>query len=108
MLDALREEAIVNKVGGRFKLSTLIQKRMVALNTGAGVSGQIMGRVRHYKAVPMIGMVVAIGAVATLAWRADKVSILEFEILVALFGFGFGPMPPLLCAADGLQVHHRR
>jgi DNA-directed RNA polymerase subunit omega len=31
----LREEAIVNKVGGRFKLSTLIQKRMVALNAGA-------------------------------------------------------------------------
>jgi DNA-directed RNA polymerase subunit omega len=35
MLDDLREEEIVNKVGGRFKLSTLIQKRMVALNTGA-------------------------------------------------------------------------
>ena len=31
MLDELKEEAIVNKVGGRFKLSTLIQKRMVAL-----------------------------------------------------------------------------
>ena len=35
MIDALKEEEIVNKVGGRFKLSTLIQKRMVALNTGA-------------------------------------------------------------------------
>jgi DNA-directed RNA polymerase subunit omega len=35
MLDELKEEAIVNRVGGRFKLSTLIQKRMVALNTGA-------------------------------------------------------------------------
>ena len=35
MLDELKEEAIVNKVGGRFKLSTLIQKRMVMLNTGA-------------------------------------------------------------------------
>ena len=35
MLDDLKEEKIVNKVGGRFKLSTLIQKRMVALNTGA-------------------------------------------------------------------------
>ncbi len=35
MLDALREESIVNKVGGRFKLSTLIQKRLVALNAGA-------------------------------------------------------------------------
>ncbi len=35
MLDDLKEEEIVNKVGGRFKLSVLIQKRMVALNTGA-------------------------------------------------------------------------
>ena len=35
MLDELKEEAIVNKVGGRFKLSTLIQKRMGALNKGA-------------------------------------------------------------------------
>lgn len=34
MIDDLREEVIVNKVGGRFKLSTLIQKRMVALNAG--------------------------------------------------------------------------
>jgi DNA-directed RNA polymerase subunit omega len=35
MIDALKEEEIVNKVGGRFKLSTLIQKRLVALNAGA-------------------------------------------------------------------------
>lgn len=35
MLEELKEEEIVNKVGGRFKLSVLIQKRMVALNTGA-------------------------------------------------------------------------
>ena len=35
MLEALREEEIVNKVGGRFKLSTLIQKRLVQLNAGS-------------------------------------------------------------------------
>jgi DNA-directed RNA polymerase subunit omega len=35
VFEDLKEEEIVNKVGGRFKLSTLIQKRMVALNTGA-------------------------------------------------------------------------
>jgi len=35
MIEELKEEGIVNKVGGRFKLSTLIQKRLVALNTGA-------------------------------------------------------------------------
>jgi DNA-directed RNA polymerase subunit omega len=35
MIEELREEEIVRKVGGRFKLSTLIQKRLVALNSGA-------------------------------------------------------------------------
>lgn len=35
MLDELKEEGIVNKVGGRFKLARLIQMRMVALMTGA-------------------------------------------------------------------------
>ncbi len=35
MLEEFKEEEIVNKLGGRFKLSSLIQKRMVALNRGA-------------------------------------------------------------------------
>ena len=35
MYDELKEEEIVRKVGGRFKLSTLIQKRMVQLSQGA-------------------------------------------------------------------------
>lgn len=35
MLDELKEQEIVNKVGGRFKLSTLIQKRLVQLNRGS-------------------------------------------------------------------------
>ena len=35
MLEELKEENIVNKVGGRFKLSTLIQKRLVALSAGS-------------------------------------------------------------------------
>ena len=35
MLEELKEEAIVNKVGGRFKLSTLIQQQFVQLNRGS-------------------------------------------------------------------------
>lgn len=35
MLEDLKEEEIVRKVGGRFKLSTLVQKRLVALNAGS-------------------------------------------------------------------------
>jgi DNA-directed RNA polymerase subunit omega len=43
MLDDLKEEGIVNKVGGRFKLSTLIQKRMIMLNTGARPLVEVRG-----------------------------------------------------------------
>lgn len=44
MLDELKEEAIVNKVGGRFKLSTLIQKRLVALNRGSPPLVECVGK----------------------------------------------------------------
>jgi len=58
MLDELKEEEIVNKVGGRFKLSTLIQKRMIMLNTGARPLVDVRG-----------------------ADKADKMSIVIQEIL---------------------------
>ena len=35
MYEHLKEEEIVRKVGGRFKLSTLIQKRLVQINQGS-------------------------------------------------------------------------
>ncbi len=35
MIDALKSDEIVNKVGGRFKLTALIQKRMLELLEGA-------------------------------------------------------------------------
>ena len=35
MIEALKSDAIVHKVGGRFKLTALIQKRMLELMDGA-------------------------------------------------------------------------
>jgi hypothetical protein len=43
----------------------------------------------------MIGLVISIGAVTTLAWRADRMTPLTFELLVILIGIGFGPLPSL-------------
>jgi len=34
MIEELKDEGLIRKIGGRFKLSTLIQKRLVALNEG--------------------------------------------------------------------------
>ncbi len=35
MIEALRSEEIINKIGGRFKLTALIQRRMVEIMQGA-------------------------------------------------------------------------
>ena len=35
MIEALKSDEIVNKVGGRFKLTAMIQKRMIELMDGA-------------------------------------------------------------------------
>jgi len=72
---------------------------MVAMNTSAGLAGQVLGRVRHYKLLPMIGVLVSTGAVATLAWRAESMTPLSFELLVIAIGMGFGPLPSLTSVA---------
>jgi EmrB/QacA subfamily drug resistance transporter len=68
---------------------------MVALNASAGLSGQVLGRVRHYKRLPMVLLTLSIGAVSVLAWRADSMTPLLFELLLLLVGIGFGPLPSL-------------
>ena len=35
MLEELKDEKLIQKIGGRFKLTSLIQKRLVYLNKGA-------------------------------------------------------------------------
>ena len=67
----------------------------ITLNVSAGVTGTILPRLTHYKVIPIIGLLIAIAAMIVLAWRARDVSLLEFEILLALIGIGFGGMPPL-------------
>jgi Major Facilitator Superfamily len=72
---------------------------MVALNTSAGLAGHVLGRVRHYKLLPMIGLAVSIAAVASLAWRAGDVTPLRLELTLILVGAGFGPLPSLSSVA---------
>jgi EmrB/QacA subfamily drug resistance transporter len=81
---------------------------MVALNLSAGTSGQLLGRVKHYKLLPMLGLALALIAVFILGWRADRISSLEFEIVVALLGLGFGPLPPLCTTVvqNSVEMRH--
>jgi len=72
---------------------------MFALNTCAGFAGQLLGRVRHYKLVPMIGLFLSIIGVAILAYEADKLTLVSFQMMLILIGAGFGPMPSLTAVA---------
>jgi EmrB/QacA subfamily drug resistance transporter len=72
---------------------------MVALNTSAGLAGQVLGRVRHYKLLPMGGLLLAVAAITNLAWHANDMTPLSFEVTLILIGAGFGPLPSLTAVA---------
>ena len=81
---------------------------MVTVNSSAGVAGQLYGRMTHYKTLPMIGLALAIAAVVTLAFTADRLNTLGFELLLALLGIGFGPVPPAcsIVLQNTVDAHH--
>jgi MFS family permease len=59
----------------------------------------VLGRVRHYKRLPIAMLLVAIAAVTVLGCYADQVTPLWFELLIVLIGAGFGPVPSLTAVA---------
>jgi len=80
---------------------------LVALNLGAAASGQVLGRVRHYKVMPLCCLVVGIGALVALALSAGDMTPRKFEILLALIGLGWGPTAPLTQVALQNNVAHQ-
>jgi EmrB/QacA subfamily drug resistance transporter len=72
---------------------------MLALNTSAGVAGQVLGRVRHYKLLPMGALLLSTGAITALALHANSMTLLWFELTLLISGAGFGPLPSLTAVA---------
>jgi MFS family permease len=68
---------------------------MIALNISAGTSGYVLGRVQHYKWLPIAGLTVSICAILALAWDVDRLDLIGFEALLMVIGLGFGAMPSL-------------
>jgi MFS family permease len=68
---------------------------MIALNVSAGTSGLVLGRVRHYKALPIVGLLLALSSTAALAAWVESLTLFWFEVLLTLIGAGFGPLPGL-------------
>jgi len=80
---------------------------MVTLNASAGLSGQLLGRVRRYKILPLCCLVLGVGAVVALAYSAGTMTSGKFEIILFLIGIGFGPTAPLTQVAlqNTVPVH---
>jgi MFS family permease len=68
---------------------------MVTLNSSAGLSSQLLGRVRRYKLLPLGFLFVGVGAVIALALSAGSMTTPRFEIFLLMIGIGFGPTAPL-------------
>jgi MFS family permease len=68
---------------------------MVGLNTGALVGAQLASRVTHYKRIPLVSLVLCICATLYLAWRSAGMGFLELQIVLGIWGFTFGPVPPV-------------
>jgi MFS family permease len=68
---------------------------MVSLNISAGIGGQVLCRVTHYKALPIAGLVLSIGSVILLARWADRLTPLSLQVLLLMIGAGFGPTPSM-------------
>lgn len=81
---------------------------MVTLNASAGLCSPLIGRVRHYKAQPLVFLLVSIGAVLALAASAWHMTPLRIEIILFLIGVGFGPTAPLTQVAlqNTVQIRH--
>jgi len=81
---------------------------MVSLNVSAGIGGQVLCRVIHYKALPIAGQVLAVGSVLLLALWADRLTLLSLEVLLFLIGVGFGPTPSMasVCVQNVVERHH--
>ena len=68
---------------------------MPSATSPAGLSSQLLGRVRCYKLLPLCFLVIGVGAVVALALSAGSTTSLTFEIILFLIGIGFGPTAPL-------------
>jgi EmrB/QacA subfamily drug resistance transporter len=62
---------------------------------GATLSGRTMARVKHYKRLPTIGLLVAIAATGVLVLYGEALSVLMVEILLGIISIGLGTLLPV-------------
>ncbi len=75
--------------------------------TGATVSGRVMMHVRHYRRLPVAGLIVATLAVLALALRPADLPLALLEVLLAAIGLGVGTVLPVTTVAiqNAVELH---
>ena len=67
---------------------------MVGTVIGANFAGRMMGRVKHYKRLPVAGLALSSVALAWLAARAGRAGLVEFEAILVFAGMCSGQQFP--------------
>ncbi|HMR33614.1 MAG TPA: MDR family MFS transporter [Geminicoccaceae bacterium] len=75
--------------------------------TGATASGRVMMHVRHYRRMPVAGLVMAAVALAILASRPSGLSLVVIELLLLAIGLGLGTVLPVTTVGiqNAVPVH---
>ncbi|NIX75591.1 MFS transporter [Microvirga sp. c23x22] len=72
---------------------------MAGTVVGATASGRTMARVKHYKRLPTIGLIVAMAATGVLAAFGDRLPIAAIEAVLAIISIGLGTLLPVSTVA---------
>ena len=80
---------------------------MVCTTIGAMTAGRVMSRMRHYKLVPMIGLLLAAIALIPIFLQPVGLSVLSIELLFALVSIGVGAVFPVTTVSvqNAVAVH---
>ncbi|HSI38926.1 MAG TPA: MDR family MFS transporter [Xanthobacteraceae bacterium] len=72
---------------------------MAGVVLGATSTGRIMGHLRHYKRVPMVGLCFGIVALAALAYEPQRLPLAALMALLGATGMGLGTVLPVVTVA---------
>jgi Na+/melibiose symporter-like transporter len=80
---------------------------MVGTVIGATIAGQLMGRIRHYKRIPAIGLFISMLGAGVLTVSADSLPLALFEIVLAVISIGLGTVLPTTTVAiqNAVELH---
>jgi EmrB/QacA subfamily drug resistance transporter len=72
---------------------------MAGTVVGATLSGRSMAKVKHYKRLPIAGLIVAMAATGVLALLGQNLSITAIEVILAVVSIGLGTLLPVSTVA---------